>query len=769
MLLGLLLFAAPVYAQHGGSTPEAFLLDLVLILAAGWAGGLLAARIGYPPVLGELIVGIVLGPPLLGLLETGAAIQLLSEVGVLLLMLFIGLEVDPDDLKRASKGGLLAAIGGFVLPFALCYVVILAAAEQGAIVVRNPQMAALFVGVAAGVTSLAVNSRILVDLKILDTRIAHVMIAGALIADTLSLVLFAALLGMGDAGQVDVAELGLVMLKVLGFFAVTGLAGHFALPYLGRRLRGLGRNALFLFVLIVGFGFAWLAEWMGLHGILGTFMAGLFLREGVFGTTLTHAVTDLVRNVSVHFLAPIFFVTAGFAVTLDVFTDSLGVLLLVIVAATVGKVVGTAVFYLFTGHGWREGVTLGAAMNGRGAVEIIFAQLGLQMGFIGPDVFSILVVMAIATTAAVPLFLKWGTEWLGRRGELVRSATRDGVLIVGAGPLARQLARTLTGPVVLLDRSATNVARAQAEGLLVFEGSALDEDAFRSAGALTAGTLITLTPNAELNTLAAQIGQTAFKIPTVLVPDLSGRVGTQDVRAHLGAGALFGESFRLTDWDFYADRNGLTLEEQPVPTQGQLPMPTANQLPIAIRRADRVLPFSGRGSTQPGDHVLLLRRTDAQGLPEQDRFDGLVRSCPVLDLRGPLPMVMFFEQAAEILGPRVGVAPERLATQLMQREAASNTVILPGLAIPHVVVPGEGRFEMLLTRAVEGIAFPDQQQRVKAAFVLVGTGDERNFHLRALSAIAQIVQQEGFEERWLAAETEEDLRRVMLAFERRRA
>ena len=768
-VLGSLLWASPAEAAPTAGGSEALVLNLLLLLAAGWLGGLLANRIGYPAVLGELLVGMVLGPPLLGLLQSGPIIDGLAEVGVMLMMLFIGMEVDPADLKRASKGGLLAALGGFIVPFTLCYAAIVWAAGAGIIEVVSAHRAGIFVGVAAGVTSLATKSRILVDLKILDTRIAHVMMAGALVADTLSLIIFAAVLSVGEGGSVNVGELVVVALKVVAFFAVAAALGRFVLPWIGHRLRGLGRSALFTFVLLVGFGFAELAELAGLHGILGTFVAGLFLRDTVFGTTLTHAVTDLVRNVSVHFLAPIFFVTAGFAVTLSVFTESLGMLLLIIGLATVGKIVGTALFYLFTGHGWREGVTLGAGMNGRGAVEIIIAQIGLSMGLIGQDVFSILVVMAITTTAMVPLFLKWGTEWLRNRGELVRSGAREGVLIIGAGPLARRLAKTLTGSVVLLDRNATHVARAEADGLRAFAGSALDENALRDAGASTAGTLIVLTPNAELNTLTAQIGQTTFGIPNVLVPDLSGRVGTRAAREHVGAHALFGQSFRLTDWDFYADRDVLTVDEIPLPAHGEAPVPTANQLPMAVRRDTRVLPYSGGADTQAGDRIVVLRRSDVETAPEQDRFDALVRTCPVVDLKGPLPMVMFFEQAADVLAPRVGVDAERLSTQLMQREAASNTVILPGLAIPHVVVPGEGRFEMLMARCHDGIAFPEQAQRVRAAFVLVGTMDERNFHLRALSAIAQIVQREGFEQAWREAADEEGLRRLMLSFERRRA
>src|SRR5690606_24840280 len=151
-----------------------------------------------------------------------------------------------------------------------------------------------------------------------------------------------------------------------------------------------------------------------------------------------------VRDSSIGFLAPIFFVTAGFQVSLSVFRDDLTLLLAIIGVATVGKVVGTAAFYLLSGNGWREGLTIGGGMNGRGAVERIVAGIALEMGLITREVFSILVFMAIFTTATVPFFLKWGTEWLRSRGELVRAqGRRSGLIILGAGPTAREVARAL--------------------------------------------------------------------------------------------------------------------------------------------------------------------------------------------------------------------------------------------------------------------------------------------------------------------------------------
>jgi Kef-type K+ transport system membrane component KefB len=142
-------------------------------------------------------------------------------------------------------------------------------------------------------------------------------------------------------------------------------------------------------------------------------------------------------------MAPIFFVTSGFAVTLDVFRTDLSLLIIIFLVAVAGKIIGTALFYLPSGHGWREGVTVGAGMNGRGAVEIIIAGVAMEMGIISQDIFSILVFYGNFTTATVPFLLKWTTDWLRRRGELVQVGKRKGYLIIGVNHLSLVIARHL--------------------------------------------------------------------------------------------------------------------------------------------------------------------------------------------------------------------------------------------------------------------------------------------------------------------------------------
>ncbi|HUG07528.1 MAG TPA: cation:proton antiporter, partial [Acidimicrobiia bacterium] len=168
------------------------ILMLALVLAAALVGGRIASRFGYPPILGEITAGILLGPPIIGILQDNEAIGVLGEFGILLMMLYIGMHLDLGDLKRASVPGLLAAVGGFIVPTAAGLILMLA--------VERTFLEALFVGLAMGVTSLATKSRILVDLKILDTRIAHVLVAGALLSDVAVLLIFAAVVG-GDVTE----------------------------------------------------------------------------------------------------------------------------------------------------------------------------------------------------------------------------------------------------------------------------------------------------------------------------------------------------------------------------------------------------------------------------------------------------------------------------------------------------------------------------------------------------------------------------------------
>lgn len=594
---------------------EFSILNLLFVLLSAWVAGTIVSRMGYPSIFGELTAGIILGPPLLGLLHGSEALAVLAEVGVILMMLYIGMEIDPQELFEASWAGFLAAIGGFITPFVLAYLVV--------IWFGGTTVAGLFAGIAAGVTSLATKSRILVDLKLLDTRVAHVLMAGALVADTLSLIVFAAIIGVVDAGGLDMLELTIVGVKATLFFVVTMFIGIKLFPPLWKRLERVGltgRTFNATLILLIALLFAEFAELAGLHAILGAFLAGLFLREGVvLERRLSHELNDLVHDISIGFLAPIFFVTAGFDVSLGVFQTDLALLLAIIFVATAGKIVGTALFYLPSGYGWREGVTVGAGMNGRGAVEIIIAQIGLQMGIISQELFSILVFMAISTTLAVPLMLTWGIDWLRSRGELVRSEDeRDGTVIVGAGPTARTMAAELmsSGPVWLVDNNREHCRRAKEEGLTAVCGDALDENVLSEANTARARSFIAFTPNREANVLAAQLARTVFLVPEVFVVTRGDQTGSlDDMLDNIDVKTLLGEGVDIMDWDRWiaqnrTDRLSLNISESMPPQRLVDSLRDGNMaLPLVVKRNGHRMPFMLADTLEPGDSVLALSRT----------------------------------------------------------------------------------------------------------------------------------------------------------------
>lgn len=751
---------------------EINIFNLILVLFVAWVAGALVSRLRYPAILGELSAGIIFGPPLLGLLQFNTALEVLAHFGVFLMMLYIGMEINPRDLKKASFGGLLAAVGGFVTPMVLGYLLV--------IWFDGTQEAALFLGVAMGVTSLATKSRILLDLKLLGTRIAHIMLAGAVMTDTAALVIFAAMLGLTGATALAFDVLSLIVLKALLFFGVAFLVGLKVLPYIGRQLSRAGfnqRTANFTVVLMVGLLFAEMAELAGLHSILGAFIAGLFLREGVFERKLSHDVSKLVHDISIGFLAPIFFVTAGFQVSLSVFQTDLLMLISVIVVATIAKIFGTALFYLPSRNGWREGLTIGAGMNGRGAVEIIMAQIGLEYGIISQDTFSILVFMAFFTTMTVPVFLKWGVDWLRRRDELVESEDeRIGVIIVGAGPLARKLGHILVKhqPVWMIDNNEMYCADANAEGLPAIHGNALEEATLAKASAENARLLIALTPNQNINLLAAQLARRVYWIPNVFAYQSAGSQWMyQKLLAEDDVTAFDLSQYELIEWDRWITDNNADLRRIAVTDECEVADwvvqygQTQPFLPLVISRNNVSYFVSQLDQLKPSDTVTGIILAEAEVMAS-DEFDLLVTDAVILDIAGPLDYQACFRQISVELSTQIGISPEIIEQKFHDREHLGSTVLAPGLAIPHLILEGSDIFKMVIVRSKNGVVIGEDVQNAHAVFALAGSENMRGTHLRALSAIAQIVQDQAFERKWLGASSVDELRTLLLDAKRKR-
>lgn len=400
------------------ATEQLDVLSLLLVLTVAWIFGALSERLGYPAMMGELFAGLVFGPPILGLLQPSETLDIFAELGVFLLMVYVGMEVDLDDLFELGSQALVVAFGAFIIPFALGY-------AAGVLTIATVD-GALFLGLAMAATSLATKSRILVDLDVLDTRIAGVLLGGALASDVAVLVVFAGVLGFIQAGSVDVVNIGVILAKAVAFFAVTLFIGNRFLPHVWERFEALrerygfvDKTTAFSVALFVSLAFAELADLAGLHMIIGGFVAGMFLRQAELHPALYEHMHNVIYDLAIGFFAPIFFVTVAFQVSFDVFTQNLDLLALLVTIAFVGKILGSWLFSLPTTLTQKEGVVIGFGMNGRGTVEIIIASIGLSAGIIEQSLFSILVFLAMFTTALVPMTVKWGIDWLEAADELV--------------------------------------------------------------------------------------------------------------------------------------------------------------------------------------------------------------------------------------------------------------------------------------------------------------------------------------------------------------
>lgn len=392
-------------------------LALAIILAAAKLGGDLATRAGQPPVLGELVVGLLLGNlDLAGVswfsaLKGDATINILAQLGVIILLFEIGLESTVRDMMKVGLPSLLVGVLGVVTPFALGWGV-------GALLLPNHSVYVhVFLGATLTATSVGITARVLKDLGRSQTPEARVILGAAVIDDVLGLVILAVVSGIiaaADLGRsLSLGEVGLVLGK-----AVVFLFGSLTLGvYLSPRLFGLasklrGRGVLLAIALAFCFVLAYLASVIGLAPIVGAYAAGLILEDvhtKDFVSQGEQQLEQLVHPIST-FLVPVFFVLMGMHVNLGAFArlEVLGLAGLLTLAAIVGKqacALGTL------GRGL-DRVTIAFGMIPRGEVGLIFANIGLGLSVAGErivdePIFSAVVIMVIVTTMVTPPALKW--------------------------------------------------------------------------------------------------------------------------------------------------------------------------------------------------------------------------------------------------------------------------------------------------------------------------------------------------------------------------
>lgn len=378
------------------STSRDFDLPFAMLLIFGSAKLLaeVAIRLRLPGLVGEIIAGVLIGPPVLGWIQPSTFLHSLSDLGVMFLLFSVGLEVRAAELKRVGGPATLVAFGGVVLPF-LAGWAILTFSGAG-------QTEACFAGAALVATSVGITAQVLQTGGLLHLRASRIILVAAVIDDILGLIVLAVVSGM-SRGKLDFWDIGLTATFSIGLFILAIQFGSQAMgravPRVRRTMRG--SEADFAIAITVLFALALLALYAGVAAIVGAFLAGV-----VLAGQLDERAEDFTRGAT-ELLVPFFLVGIGLNLNLSTLGDSAtltlgGVLLL---AAVLTKIIGCGL------GGWRYGFRdafrIGAGMVPRGEVGMVVAQLGLTLGVVTPRLYAVTVLMAVGTTILAAPLLAW--------------------------------------------------------------------------------------------------------------------------------------------------------------------------------------------------------------------------------------------------------------------------------------------------------------------------------------------------------------------------
>ncbi|WP_449601505.1 cation:proton antiporter [Paenibacillus sp. Marseille-Q9583] len=381
-----------------------FVLYLMLIILFTKLAGDLSVRLGQPSVLGKLIVGIILGPAVLGWIQNGEFIHYFSEIGVLLLMFIAGLETDLDQLRKNWKSAFAVAVGGIILPFIGGFAI----GEMFGFASHN----AMFMGVILSATSVSISVQVLKDMNKLNTREGSTILGAAVVDDILVVILLAVLMSFFGTGES--VSIGLLITKKVLFFAVALVVGWFVVPRVMKWMAPLKvTEAVIAAALMICFAFAYFAEIMGMAGIIGAFAAGIAISQ----TSFKHTVESKLEPIAYSIFVPVFFVSIGLNVSFEGVGSQLGFVLLLTVIAILTKLFGGGLGARLTGFNNHSSLIIGSGMISRGEVALIIAATGLQSGLLQQQYFTSVIIVVIVTTLVTPPLLKYMFRDPVRAGE----------------------------------------------------------------------------------------------------------------------------------------------------------------------------------------------------------------------------------------------------------------------------------------------------------------------------------------------------------------
>ncbi len=410
------------------------LLDILIVLLAAKVAAELADRVNVPAVVGEIAAGVLIGPSVLGWVHGSEALSTLAELGVILLLLEVGLEMDLGELSSVGRAALSVAIVGVAVPF-------LTGALAGLAMGMNGKEA-VFVGAALTATSVGITARVFGDLRALATVEARTVLGAAVADDILGLVILTVVVRVVTQGSVSAWGVISVVLVAVGFVVLTTAIGVRFVPPLFALVRRHSRSAGTLVAIALAFTLAVseLAHAAKLAPIVGAFVAGLALARSSASGRVRRELAPVA-----HLLVPVFFLQIGIDAQVDQFARPavFGTAAVLLVVAILGKLVSAVGLAGSPG----DRLLVGIGMIPRGEVGLIFATLGLKQGVFGQDIYASLLLVVLVTTVATPPALRWRLLALRakRAGSDAVASTAgvglarlddDGVVVLDAEPIA---------------------------------------------------------------------------------------------------------------------------------------------------------------------------------------------------------------------------------------------------------------------------------------------------------------------------------------------
>lgn len=393
---------------------EIILLQLFVLILFAKIAAIIFEFVRLPPLVGEIVAGIIIGNTFIfDLLQLGTNIEVLSvlaEIGVIFLLFAIGLETPFSDLKRVGGTAILVAILGVIFPFMFGYLLIVSSGF--------PQVEALFIGAAMTATSIGITARVIKDMNMMNSIESKVIIGAAVIDDVLGLVILAMISGIASGGAMDIVGTVMVAALAVIFVVAVVFVGSGLLPKVRKQVHefrtptpvmSMRRKVSPLAVaIIVCFGLSAAASYFGLAAIIGAFLAGMVFAE--FKDLFP--VGEQFEAIN-EFLVPFFFLYIGISVNLSAFGGVAILALMITFVAIATKFIGCGLGAYRLGV--KSAAIVGVGMVPRGEVGLIIASVGLTIGSISNDMFSIVVFMSLLTTLVAPLLLTYTFNWkMGR-------------------------------------------------------------------------------------------------------------------------------------------------------------------------------------------------------------------------------------------------------------------------------------------------------------------------------------------------------------------